>query len=143
MSNEQNQSENVTVNPSNEQEITDQAPKREHRVYLSLPPVKSAKAFNNMISNLKEGGAKFDSYNKAWYITPDMDFNQFKGFLGLPYEIVNEKGKELRAKEAEKKGEEKSKDRESIKDKLDKNKETVEKNTPEKKEPEHNREEAR
>ena len=114
--------------------------KGEHKIYLTLPPIRSKAKKKKMISNLKEAGAKFDSYNKHWYITPDADFNQFKGFLGLPYEYVNERGKELRARENEKKNKE---GRDSVKDKLDRNKDAVEKNSHEKKEPEHNREEAR
>lgn len=118
--------------------------KQEWKVYLSLPPT-SPKAFKTMTNNLKEAGAKFDSYNKAWYITSDMDFNQFKGFLGLPYEQVKERGAKLRAAEAERKAEEKrpEENRNSVKDKLEKNKEAVEKSTPEKKEPDRSREAAR
>ena len=74
----------------------------EHKIYLNLPSM-SEKAFKNVITRLKEDGAKFDTYNKFWYVTPDNDLNKFKSFLGLPYDLVNEKGKELRAMEAERK----------------------------------------
>ena len=57
------------------------------------------------MAELKENGAKFDSYSRAWYITPEMDFNKFKNYLGAPYEYVNEKARILRAQEAERKAE--------------------------------------
>ena len=37
--------------------------KGEHKIYLTLPPIRSKAGFEKMISNLKEAGAKFDSYN--------------------------------------------------------------------------------
>ncbi len=137
---EERKEKRMATEKENVPEAANQEEKREHKVYLSLPPVKSKEGFNKMISNLKEAGAKFDSYNKHWYITPDADFNKFKGFLGLPYEYVNERGKNLRAKENEKKSQE---GRESVKGKLEKNKGVVEKNQTERKEPKHNRDEAR
>ena len=73
----------------------------------------------------------------------EADFNKFKNYLGVPYEYINEKAKELRARENEKKSEKSQEDRESVKDKLGKNKEALDKNAPEKKEPEHSRDEAR
>lgn len=95
----------------------------EHKIYLNLPAM-SEKAFRNLVTRLKEDGAKFDSYNKFWYVTPDNDLNKFKSFLGLPYEFVNEKGKELRAIEAARKAE-----KPSLMGKLSQNKEAVENQT--------------
>lgn len=115
--------------------------KKEHKIYLSLPPTSSPKAFKTMIDNLKNLGAKFDSYNKFWYVTPDVDLNKFKGFLGLPYEYINEKGKENRAREQAKKEEKNQEGRESVKNKLGKNKDAVERNASERKEPVQGREE--
>ncbi|MGN1332668.1 MAG: hypothetical protein ACI4V0_07900 [Lachnospiraceae bacterium] len=124
------------------QEVGKEQEKKERKIYLSLPPM-SKETFEKRINELKENGARFDGYSKAWYITPEADFNKFKNYLGVPYEYINEKAKELRARENEKKSEKSQEDRESVKDKLGKNKEALDKNAPEKKEPEHSRDEAR
>lgn len=72
--------------------------KMENRVYLSIPSL-SDKALKNIINRLREEGAKYDNENRAWYISPDADFNRFKAFLGLPYEIVRKRGDRLRVME--------------------------------------------
>ncbi len=73
---EERKVKSMATEKENVQEAANQEEKREHKVYLSLPPVKSREGFNKMISNLKEAGAK------------------------------NERGKNLRAKENEKKSQE-------------------------------------
>lgn len=58
--------------------------KGEHKIYLTLPPIRSKAGFEKMISNLKEAGAKFDSYNKHWYITRTQILINLKAFWGCP-----------------------------------------------------------
>lgn len=77
----------------------------EDKIYLNLPHVSKA-AFSKLIEEISKNGAKFDGKAKAWYITENADFNQFKKYLGLSKEQVDKK-------------------RESVIDKLNKNKDVV------------------
>lgn len=121
---------------ANVQNNGEEKKKGEHKIYLNLPAM-SEKAFRNLVTRLKEDGAKFDSYNKFWYVTPDNDLNKFKSFLGLPYEFVNEKGKELRAIEAARKAEKAQEaEKPSLMGKLSQNKEAVENQTADSREQE-------
>lgn len=64
--------------------------------YLELPPLPKEE-YSQLTAALKENGAKFNSYQKKWYITPEQDLEKIE-------EVIREnsqKGSEVREKPVE------------------------------------------
>ncbi len=61
-----------------------------NRIYLYVRPM-GRKTFLDTINSLKSKGAKYDVQLKAWYITDQMDLNQFAAYLGRPMEELKQR----------------------------------------------------
>lgn len=70
--------------------IQDYINKHDEAIYLHLP-VTNKEGFKQLVAQLKQDGAKYNSDKKAWYITDKMDKSKFANYLKEEKESVKAK----------------------------------------------------
>ena len=63
-------------------------------IYLKIPPM-GKEHFSQITKELKEAGAKFNPYKKAWYVEHDADMDKIQKILNPQQESVNEQSVQL------------------------------------------------